>query len=252
MKDDRKKDLRMNITLDIQRFDPERDTEPRRQAYKVDVQPTDRVLDALMHIARHVDGTLAFRKSCAHGVCGSDAMRISGKERLACKTLIRDVAKKDGDVISIDPLNHMTVQKDLMVDQSVFLSKFRAVEPFLKPRKPLPFSSEFYQSPEDRAIIDEATKCINCGACYSACPVLDENPDFLGPAALVAAVRFVFDSRDEGLAARLDIVDQQNAVWSCDNHFECTKVCPREIKITKLINLTKRTIKKYKEGETDA
>ncbi len=241
----------MKVTLDIQRFDPKTGEVPRRQTYDVTVEPTDRVLDALMHISRHEDGTLAFRKSCAHGVCGSDAMRISGKEGLACKTLIRDVADKDGDVITLDPLNHMTVQKDLMVDQSVFLSKFRAVEPFLMPKEAAPASGEFYQSAEDRALIDDATKCINCGACYSACPVLDDNPDFLGPAALVAAARFIFDSRDEGLAARLDIVDQQNAVWSCDNHFECTKVCPREIKITKLINLTKKTIKKYKEGGTE-
>lgn len=242
----------MKVILDIQRFDPETDEAPRRQSYDVVVEPTDRVLDALMHISHHEDGTLGFRKSCAHGVCGSDAMRISGKERLACKTLIRDVAENDGDIITLDPLNHMTVQKDLMVDQSVFLSKFRAVEPFLKPKEKAPVSGEFYQSAEDRALIDEATKCINCGACYSACPVLDDNPDFLGPAALVAAARFIFDSRDEGLAARLDIVDQQNAVWACDNHFECTKVCPREIKITKLINLTKKTIKKYKEGGTEA
>ncbi len=238
----------MKIFLDIQRFDPETDKEPRRQSYEVEVQPTDRILDALVHISRHVDGSLGFRKSCAHGVCGSDAMIISGKERLACKTLIRDVAENDGDVITLNPLNHMTVQKDLMVDQNVFLEKFRGVEPFLKPKEALPASGEFIQSAEDRALIDEATKCINCGACYSACPVLDENPDFLGPAALVAAARFIFDSRDEGLPARLDIVDHQNAVWSCDNHFECTRVCPREIKITKLINLTKKTIKKYKQG----
>ncbi|RKX91956.1 MAG: succinate dehydrogenase iron-sulfur subunit [Spirochaetes bacterium] len=238
----------MKVILDIRRFDPETDSESRRQKYEVEVQSTDRVLDALMHISLHVDGTLGFRKSCAHGVCGSDAMRISGKERLACKTLIRDVAEKNGDVITLDPLRHMEVQKDLMVDQGVFLEKFRAVEPYLKPRKKTPVSGEFLQSAEDRALIDEATKCINCGACYSACPILDENPDFLGPAALVAAARFIFDSRDEGLPPRLEIVDQQNAVWSCDNHFECTKVCPREIKITKLINLTKKTIKKYKEG----
>jgi len=242
----------MRIILDIERFDPETDTGPRKQQYEVEVQPTDRVLDALMHISLHVDGTLGFRKSCAHGVCGSDAMRISGKERLACKTLIRDVAEKDGDVITLEPLRHMKVQKDLMVDQEIFLEKFRAVEPFLKPKNIPPVSGEYYQSAEERALIDEATKCINCGACYSACPVLDDNPDFLGPAALVAAARFIFDSRDEGLAARLKIVDEQNAVWSCDNHFECTRVCPREIKITKLINLTKKSIKKYKEGGKSA
>jgi len=237
----------MTITLDIQRFDPQRDSTPRRQIYQVDVEPTDRILDALMHISRHEDGTLAFRKSCAHGVCGSDAMRINGTERLACKTLVRDVAEHDGDVVTLDPLNHMPVQKDLMVDQGVFLEKFRGVQPFLKPKDAAPERGEFLQSAEERSLIDDATKCINCGACYSACPVLDENPDFLGPAALVAAARFAFDSRDEGLSSRLDILDEPNAVWSCDNHFECTRVCPRDIKITKLINFTKRAIMKQKD-----
>ena len=153
-------------------------------------------------------------------------MRINGREGLACKTLIRDVTEADGDTITLDPLNHMPVQKDLMVDQSVFLSKFRAVEPFFKARQEAPEEGEFLQSPEERELIDDATKCINCGACYSACPVLETNPDFLGPAALVAAARFVFDSRDEGLNARLDIVDDENAIWSCDNHFECTRGLP--------------------------
>lgn len=240
----------MKVTLDISRFNPETDAGVWREKYEVEVQPTDRVLDALVYIARYKDGTLAFRKSCAHGVCGSDAMRINGTERLACKTLIRDVAENDGDVITLDPLRHMPVQKDLMVDQTVFLSKFREAKPFLMEKDAPPEDGEFFQSAEDRALIDEATKCINCGACYSACPILDDNPDFLGPAALVAAARFVFDSRDKGLDARLNIVDQPHAIWSCDNHFECTKVCPRDIKITKLINFTKRAVKKYKEDNT--
>ncbi|OQX29920.1 MAG: succinate dehydrogenase iron-sulfur subunit [Spirochaeta sp. LUC14_002_19_P3] len=239
----------MNVILDINRFDPERDSESRRERFEVCVEPTDRVLDALIHISRYEDGTLAFRKSCAHGICGSDAMRINGKERLACKTLIRDVAEADGDIVTLDPLNHFPVQKDLMVDQSEFLARFRAVEPYLNPKEAPPPNGEFYQSAQDRALIDDATKCINCGACYSACPKLDENPYFLGPAALVAAARFVFDSRDKGLDERLKIVDDADAIWSCDNHFDCTRVCPREIKITKLINLMKRTVNKYKEGQ---
>lgn len=237
----------MRITLEIQRFDPTRDTEPRLESYDVDVEPTDRILDALIHIARHDDGSLTFRKSCAHGICGSDAMRISGKERLACKTLVRDVTEKEGDVVRIEPLRHLRVQRDLMVDQSNFLERFRRVKPYLTPSEPAPGDREYLQSAEERAAIDDATKCINCGACYSACPVLDDNPDFLGPAALVHAARFVFDSRDKGLSERLQILDQPNGVWACDNHFECTRVCPRGIKITKLINLTKRTITKSKE-----
>ncbi len=237
----------MKITLEIQRYNPETGGEPRIQSFPVTVEPTDRILDALMEISRNQDGTLVFRKSCAHGVCGSDAMRINGKECLACKTLVQDVADADGATVRIEPLRHLPVQRDLMVDQSGFFEKFRSVKPFLVPAEEVE-EKEYIQSPEQRAIFDEATKCINCSACYSACPILEKNPKFLGPAAIVQAARFVFDSRDKGLEARLGILDDPNGVWPCENHFECTRVCPREIKITKLINLTKREIKKYREA----
>jgi len=237
----------MNVKLDIYRYNPEHSDEIRYQSFDVKVQPTDRILDALMHISRNIDGTLAFRRSCAHGICGSDAMRISGKERLACKTLVREVAENDGDTITIEPLSNMKVQKDLMVDQTEFLAKFRSVEPFLKPKEAPPGFAEYIQSAENRELIDEATKCINCGACYSACPVLAANPNFIGPAALVTAARFVFDSRDKGLPERLKSLDSPDGVWSCENHFNCSRVCPRGIKVTRLINLMKRAIK-IKDG----
>ena len=233
----------MRIILEVQRYNPEKDKEPYIQNYELKMEKTARVLDALMYIVRNVDGTLGFRKSCAHGVCGSDGMLINGRERLACKTLIQDVAQQDGDTISLKPLRHLTVQKDLMVDQTPFLQKFKAVDPFFKAKEDPPKNKEYLQSQEERGEIDDATKCIHCGCCYSACPVLDSNPDFLGPAALVQAARFVFDSRDKGLEARTDVLDHPDGVWGCENHFECTKVCPRGIKITKLINQTKRLLK---------
>ncbi len=238
----------MRITLSIERFDPEAASGPKMQSFQMNVEPTDRVLDALMEIQRNVDGTLALRKSCAHGVCGSDAMLINGKTRLACKTLVRDVAEREGATIEIRPARHMEPQRDLMVDQRDFFAKFRMVKPFLIPNEEAPGTREYLQSPEDRALIDDATKCINCGACYSACPVLDSNPAFLGPAAIVQAARFVFDTRDRGLEPRLDVLDHPDGVWSCENHFECTRVCPRGIKVTKLINLTKREIDRYREA----
>lgn len=237
----------MNISLEIQRYNPETDNEPKYQTFDVTVDPTDRILDALMDISRNQDGTLVFRKSCAHGVCGSDAMRINGTERLACKTLVQDVAEADGATVRIEPLRHLPLQRDLMVDQSEFFTRFRSVKPFFIAGNEVS-EKEYLQSPEERALFDDATKCINCSACYSACPVLEKNPKFLGPAAIVQAARFVFDSRDKGLEARLGVLDDPNGVWPCENHFECTRVCPREIKITKLINLTKREIKKYREA----
>lgn len=243
----------MTIDLEIFRQDPgaKQETVPRR--YSVEVEPTDRILDALMRIKRSQDGTVSFRKSCAHGVCGSDAMRINGKERLACKTLVQDVAEADGATVRIEPLRHLPVQRDLMVDQRSFFSKYESVRPFLIPKEKQG-TREYIQSPEDREAIDDATKCILCQACVSACPVPESNPDFIGPAAIVQAARFVFDTRDRGFEERLAVLDHPNGVWSCENHFECTRVCPRGIKITKLINLTKRKIKAYRDerGEQTA
>ena len=151
-------------------------------------------------------------------------------------------------------MRHLTVQKDLMVDQAPFFEKYRAVKPYFVPKEPEPERGEYIQSPEERALFDEATKCINCAACYSACPILDKNPNFIGPQAITNAARFIFDSRDKGLEARLDVLDTENGVWPCESHFECTRVCPRDIKITKLINFTKREIKKYRKerGEETA
>lgn len=249
----------MTVTLAITRFNPETDTEPRVQKYQIQASPTDRVLDALMDITQNQDGTLGYRRSCAHGVCGSDAMRINGKEKLACKTLFQDLVEGPDEsaenlTVQIEPLRHLPVQKDLMVDQQHFFEKFRAVKPYFVPRAAAPERGEYTQSPEDRELFDEATKCINCAACYSACPILDKNPDFLGPQAIVNAARFIFDSRDAGLEPRLDSLDTANGVWPCESHFECTRVCPRDIKITKLINFTKREIKKYRDsrGESTA
>ncbi len=245
----------MHITIRVERFNPESDAKAYEQSYQVDVTAEERVLDALIEIKRNQDATLGFRYSCAHGVCGSDAMRINGREGLACKTLFKDVVEKDGDVVRLQPMRHMKVERDLMVDQTCFFEKYRHVRPYLFAKDDAsPAVAERLQSEEERGVIDDATKCILCGACYSACPVLDERPSFIGPAALVQAARFVQDSRDQGLEARIDVLDSQDGVWSCDGHFACTRVCPREIKVTKLINQMKRQIKKYRadRGEETA
>jgi succinate dehydrogenase / fumarate reductase iron-sulfur subunit len=232
----------VRITLQVQRFNPEADREPYLRAYDVEVQPTDRVLDALIYVKDVLDGTLSFRRSCAHGVCGSDAMIINGQERLACKTLIRDVADADGAVVMVEPLRHMPLLRDLIVGQDEFFGRWRKVMPFLINKEPVR-EKERIQSQKERAAFDDATKCILCASCYSACPVLDgENTRFVGPAAVVQAARFVFDSRDRGLEERLDVLDHPDGAWACKNHFQCTRVCPRGIKITKNINLTKRRI----------
>jgi succinate dehydrogenase / fumarate reductase iron-sulfur subunit len=233
----------VKITLQIQRYDPDVDPEPYLQAYDVEVAPTDRVLDALMQIKDTLDGTLAFRRSCAHGVCGSDAMLINGRERLACKTLVRDVTEGDGSTVTIAPLKHLPLLRDLIVDQDAFFARWRAVKPYLINDEEAD-GRERIQSPPERTAFDDPTKCVLCAACYSACPVLEgENPQFIGPAALAQAARFTFDSRDRGFEERLEVLDHPDGVWACKNHFQCTRVCPRGIKVTRAINLTKRQIR---------
>ncbi|MDZ7831508.1 MAG: succinate dehydrogenase iron-sulfur subunit [Desulfobacterales bacterium] len=238
----------MQITLKIKRFNPETDQRPYDQEYTVSAEPTDRVLDLLMYIKQHDDGTLGFRKSCAHGVCGSDAMRINGKDRLACKTLVRDVAESDGAVVAIEPLRYFTVQRDLIVDQEKFFERYRSVKPYLINDEPVA-EKERIQSPEERKAFDNPTNCILCAACFSACPIPQDNPRFLGPAAIAQAARFNKDSRDKGFEERLSVLNAPDGVWPCQNHFECTKACPRGIKVTKLINETKQKITAYQDPE---
>jgi succinate dehydrogenase / fumarate reductase iron-sulfur subunit len=241
----------MNIIVKIKRYNPDTDDAPYFQKYTVDTDPNERLLDALMQIKRFQDGSLGFRKSCAHGVCGSDAMRINGKDGLACKTLIKEVAEKDGDTVVVEPLRHLPVQRDLIVDQSEFFAKYRSVKPFLINDEPVK-EKERIQTPEQRLQFDDTTNCILCASCYSACPIPGEHPDFIGPAAIAQAYRFMADSRDRGDQQRMGVLDAPSGVHLCQNHFECTRACPRSIMITKRINQTKRLIEKDKAGDDKA
>jgi len=237
----------MKVKIKIERFDPRQDSKPYHKTYQVEAIETDRIVELLMKIKREQDGSLAFRKSCAHGVCGSDAMRINGKERLACKVLLKDVIQKEGDMVILEPLKNLPVQKDLMVNQEEFFKRYTSVKPFLINEEKKP-EKEWIQTPEQRAKIDDSTKCILCESCYSACPVVQKsNPLFLGPAQIVQAQRFNDDSRDRGFEKRLNCLDTPNGIWPCANHFECTRVCPRGIKVTKLINQQKNRIKKFQQ-----
>jgi succinate dehydrogenase / fumarate reductase iron-sulfur subunit len=233
----------VRITLQIQRFNPEADAKPYLQQYDVEVEPTDRVLDTLIQVKSAIDGTLAFRRSCAHGVCGSDGMIINGEERLACKTLVQDVADSDGAIVKVEPLKHLPLLRDLMVEQDEFFARWRKVKPYLINTEPVE-EGERTQSQGERALFDDPTKCILCASCYSACPILDgENTRFIGPAAAAQAARFLLDSRDRGFEERLEVLDHPDGVWACESHFQCTRVCPRGIMVTRNINLTKRRIR---------
>jgi succinate dehydrogenase / fumarate reductase, iron-sulfur subunit len=225
------------VTLRIQRYNPEVDREPHFEEYQVEVEPTDRVLDALNSVKWYQDGTLTFRRSCAHGICGSDAMRINGVNRLACKVLMKDV----GDRVVVEPLIGFRVIKDLVVDMEPFFAQFRSVLPYLI-NDARPPRWERLQSAEDRERFDDTTKCILCAACTTSCPSFWADESFVGPAAIVNAHRFIFDSRDEAGAERLEILNDREGVWRCRTIFNCTEACPREIRITQAIGEVKKAI----------
>jgi succinate dehydrogenase / fumarate reductase iron-sulfur subunit len=227
----------MEVTLRILRYDPEVDEKAHYETYTVDAEPTDRVLDLLNQIKADQDGRLAFRASCAHGICGSDAMRINGVNRLACKTLVKDTE----GTITIEPLLGMKVIKDMIVDFEPFFEHYRSVLPFMINDSPPP-EAERLQSQADRERFDDTTKCILCAACTTSCPSFWADEEYVGPAAIVQAHRFIFDSRDNGAAERLKILNQQFGAWRCRTVFNCTTACPREIKVTQAIGEVKKAI----------
>jgi succinate dehydrogenase / fumarate reductase iron-sulfur subunit len=225
------------ITLKIRRFNPEVDTEPHWESYEVPALPTDRVLNLLHHVKWELDGSLTFRRSCAHGVCGSDAMRINGVNRLACRVLVKDLP----DEIMIEPIKGLPLEKDLVVDMEPFFEAYRAIKPFLITYGNAP-TREFTQSPAERDRFDDTTKCILCAACTTSCPVYWTDGTYVGPAAIVNAHRFIFDSRDQGAEERLEILNDREGVWRCRTTFNCTEACPRGIEITKAISEVKRAL----------
>jgi len=221
----------MQIDLRILRFDPERDTEAHWERYSVESEPMDRVLDLLHRVKWESDGRLTFRRSCAHGVCGSDAMMINGRNRLACKIRVDQLGRK----ISVAPLPGFPVIKDLVVDMDDFFAKYRSVMPFLVADTEPPADAERLQTQADRERYDDTTKCILCGACTSSCPSFWAQKSYVGPAAIVNAHRFIFDSRDDAAHERLEILADQDGVWRCRTVFNCVDACPRGINIARAI-----------------
>jgi succinate dehydrogenase / fumarate reductase iron-sulfur subunit len=229
----------MELTAKIKRYNPEKDDAPHWETYEVPAEPDDSALSLLLYVKWHLDGTLTFRKSCAHGICGSDAMKINGENKLACSELVQDLVSGDGDTIKFAPLPAAPVIKDLVIDQSRFFEKYRAVKPWLMTEGPAP-EREREQSPEDFDIIEDATKCIMCGACTHACPSTWSDPDYLGPAAMLKAYRYTFDTRDDGAEERLPVLDSDEGLWKCYTIFNCNQACPKDIDITRWLSALKR------------
>jgi succinate dehydrogenase / fumarate reductase, iron-sulfur subunit len=217
----------------IQRFDPEKDLKPRMQSYTIDTQKHSAVmlLDALLVIKDNYDETLAFRRSCQEGVCGSDGMNINGKNGLACITPLSSLKSP----IVLKPFPGMPVIKDLIVDMTNFFNQYKKAEPYLMNNQPPP-AKERLQSPEERAKLDGLYECILCGCCSSACPSYWWNPDkFMGPAALLQASRFVLDSRDDKTRERLDNLNDAYSVFRCRSIMNCVEVCPKGLNPTQAI-----------------
>jgi succinate dehydrogenase / fumarate reductase, iron-sulfur subunit len=227
----------VRLTLRIRRYNPELRPEPWWDEFAVNMEPTDRLLDALHVVKWYHDGSLALRRSCAHGICGSDAMVIDGRNSLACKVLVRDVAPR----VTVEPIRGLPVVKDLIVDMEPFFQGYERMLPYLISDEAPP-DRERRQSPEERERFDDTTKCILCAACTTSCPIFWGDGEYVGPAAIVNAHRFIFDSRDQGATERLDILADRTGVFRCRTIFNCTDACPRGIKVTKAIQEVKRAV----------
>ena len=227
----------MEVRLRLLRFNPERDEQPHFENYTVQAEPMERLLDCLHKVSWYQDSTLAFRRSCGHGICGSDAMVINGVNALACKVLVKDLKQP----ITVEPIRGLPVTKDLVVDMEPFFAGYRAVKPWLIPdpdeKEP---QRERLQSPEARERFDDTTKCILCAACTTSCPIFWADKEYVGPAAIVNAHRFIFDSRDAGGNERLEILSSRGGAFKCRTAFNCSDACPRGIKVTQAIQEVKR------------
>lgn len=214
------------FTAEIYRYHPETDSKPTMQAIEVeDRWRKTMVLDILEHL-REQDPTLTYRRSCREGVCGSDGMNINGRNRLACVTSA-DEAMEKGSRLIIRPLPGMPVIRDLVVDQSLFFEQYHKAMPYLINDNPAP-ATERLQSPEDRAKLDGLYECILCACCTSGCPSWWWNPEqYLGPAALLQAQRFIIDSRDTATRMRLKNLDDHFSLYRCRDIGNCAWVCPK-------------------------
>ncbi|MFZ0614596.1 MAG: succinate dehydrogenase iron-sulfur subunit [Desulfobacterales bacterium] len=235
----------MKATFVIFRFDPAVDKQPRYQEYAIEVDSTDKILDCLNRIRWDLDPTLVYRASCSHGICGSDAMVINGHVGLACQKLVRDY--KTANNFVIEPLPLFNVIKDLVVDMNPFFEKHRYVRPYLINDADAP-EKERLQSAEEQKVIEPALRCILCASCTSSCPISRANPNYVGPAALLRAFRYIKDSRDTATGSRLAELDTDDGAWGCKTMWWCTDVCPKGIPVTKCIGQIKRAIKQTEKN----
>lgn len=228
------------MRLSVYRYNPETDSEPSMQDYDVVLQPSDRMLlDAIVRL-KELDDSIAFRRSCREGICGSDAMNINGKNGLACVTRIADLKEP----VVLRPLPGLPVIRDLIVDMTQFFKQYNSIKPYVINNDPPP-EKERLQSPQEREKLNGLYECILCACCTTSCPSFWWNPDkFLGPAALLQSYRFIADSRDQATGERLDDMEDPYKLFRCHSIMNCTEVCPKELNPTKAIGHIKELLVK--------
>ena len=243
----------MQINLKVRRYDPDAGDGARYQRYSIDMPQNATVLDALIQVREFEDGTLALRCSCRSAICGSCAMRIDHRARLACKTKVADLVNKEGDEITVDPMGNMPVIKDLVTDMDVHWSRVRRVEPFLQPVGPPP-EREYLVSNDAMLDLAGVMNCIHCGACVSDCTVLEVDKNFIAPAALAKAYRFVGDPRDGHQHDRLEELSKvAGGIWDCTRCNMCVEVCPKDVRpMDRIMQLREIAVEQGITGNTGA
>ncbi len=226
-------------TIVITRFDPDKDEVPRQQEYQVPCEPSWKVLDAVNFIKDELDSTVSHRWSCRMAVCGSCGMMVNGEPKLTCKTALSDY----GSRVEIEPLANFPIVRDLVVDLDGFMHKFKSVKPWIVRAKDRAADMEnlnekgtYSQSAEELSTFKQFSMCINCMLCYSACPVVANEPEFLGPAAIALGHRYNLDTRDEGEGERMEIFRGEGTVFSCSYANECSEVCPKNVDPAAAVN----------------
>ena len=223
-------------TFVVTRFDPDRDQVPKTQSYEVPVESDWKVLDALNYIKDHIDPTLSHRWSCRMAVCGSCGMLVNGEPKLTCKVALSNY----GDTVEVAPLSNFPVIRDLVVEMDGFMEKFQSVKPWIIRAKELAVEDgPVRQSPEELEEFKKFSMCINCMLCYAACPVVANEPEFLGPAAIALGHRYSLDSRDEGADERNGIFRGEGTVFACSFANECSEVCPKSVDPAAAVNQAK-------------
>lgn len=215
------------VTIEIRRYRPEDEQRPSWESFEVPARPEWMVLDGLNHIKDRIDGTLSYRWACRMGVCGSCGMMVNGEPVLTCATYIDDL--RPGP-IQVEPLRGFPVIRDLVTDLTDFMDKLESVKPWIvRDEERSPSEGEYRQTPEQLAAYKQYSMCINCMLCYSACPIYELEPGFIGPAAIALAQRYNLDSRDQGQQERMDVMSQHDAIWCCTFVGECSVVCPKDV-----------------------